>query len=318
MIGGQGNHEHWGQPDVVAGALSNYTAEGCVSYNMLKLTRLLHFHEPDRAELLDYYERTLFNHLLGTQDPRSAHGFACYYTGLSADAVKRQPLNYFPQGDPDVYATDYATFTCDTATGLETPARFGEAIYSRDPGGLHVGLFISSEVRVPGMVLRQVSQLPGSPATLLTVAAGGGWLTIRIRVPGWAAGPLNVTVNGMNFPVTHPAARPAYLSLARYWRTGDEVRVTFPMALSVMPAPDATSVAALTYGPVVLAGLTGAATGPEPARLPVLDLSSLRRVPAGDLAFTGVAAFPGAGAREVQLIPVARVAHQPYTVYWQT
>jgi len=70
-IGGQGNYEHWGPPDVVAGALSNYNCEGCVSYNMLKLTRLLHFHEPGNAAYLDYYERTLVNHLLGTQDPGS-------------------------------------------------------------------------------------------------------------------------------------------------------------------------------------------------------------------------------------------------------
>jgi uncharacterized protein len=318
VIGGQGDHEHWRAPDVVAGALSNYTCEGCVSYNMLKLTRLLHFHEPDRADLADYYERTLVNHLLGTQDPRSAHGFDCYYTGLSADAVKCQPLNYFPHGDPNVYATDYATFTCDTATGLETPARFGEAIYSRDPdGGLRVNQFISSEVRLPSLTLRQVSGLPDEPSTLLTVTGGGGYLPIRIRVPGWAAGPPDVKANYTTGPLTQPAQRPGYLSVTRRWRTGDQVRVTFPMCLTVRPAPDAASVVALTYGPVVLAGLTGAVSARQSARLPVLDLASLRRTPAGDLAFTAVAAFPGVGSREVQLIPVARVAHQPYTVYWR-
>jgi DUF1680 family protein len=318
VIGGQGNHEHWSPPDVVAAALSNYTCEGCVSYNMLKLTRLLQFHEPDRADMADYYERTLVNHLLGTQDPGSAHGFACYYTGLSADAVKRQPLNYFPRGDPGVYATDYATFTCDTATGLETPARFGDAIYARDPdGGLRVSQFISSQVRLPALALRQDSGLPDEPSTLLTITGGGGYLPLRIRVPGWAAGPPDVKVNSMTSPVTQPAARPGYLSIARRWRTGDQVRVTFPVSLTVVPAPDAASVAALTYGPVVLAGLTGAASARLSARLPVLDVSSVRRAPAGDLAFTAVAAFPGTGAREVLLIPVARVAHQPYTVYWR-
>jgi DUF1680 family protein len=321
VIGGQGNGEHWGLPDVVAGALSNYTCEGCVSYNMLKLTRLLHFHEPDRADLPDFYERALVNHLLGTQDPRSAHGFACYYTGLSVNAVKHQPLNYFAHGDPDVYATDYDTFTCDTATGLETPARFGEAIYARDPdGGLRVNQFISSEVSLPGLALRQDSGLPDSPWTLLTVTGGGGYAPVRVRVPGWADGPPEVTVNAMPIAVTIPARRPAYLSITRRWQAGDQVRVTFPISLAVRPAPDAASVAALSYGPVILAGLTGGARGPEPSYLPVLDVSSLRRVPAGrsvPLAFTGSAIFWGAGSRPVQLIPVARVAHQPYTVYWR-
>jgi uncharacterized protein len=52
-IGGAGNYEHFQQPDVVAGQLSNFTCENCVSYNLLKLTRLLHFHEPSRTDLLD-------------------------------------------------------------------------------------------------------------------------------------------------------------------------------------------------------------------------------------------------------------------------
>ena len=54
---------------MVAGALSNYTCEGCVTYNTLRLTRLLHFHDQARTGLLDFYERGLFNQMLGTQDP---------------------------------------------------------------------------------------------------------------------------------------------------------------------------------------------------------------------------------------------------------
>ena len=116
--------EVWGPPDVVAGALSNYNCEGCVSYNMLKLTRLLHFHAPGSAAYMDYSDRTLVNHMLGTQDPGSPHGFVAYYTGLSPGAHKQVPSNYFPGADENVFATDYDTFTCDTATGLETPTRF--------------------------------------------------------------------------------------------------------------------------------------------------------------------------------------------------
>ncbi len=57
VIGGSSDHEHWHAPDVIAGQLSNRTCEGCVTYHMLKLTRLLHFHQQDRTDLLDYYER---------------------------------------------------------------------------------------------------------------------------------------------------------------------------------------------------------------------------------------------------------------------
>ncbi|HEX3488942.1 MAG TPA: beta-L-arabinofuranosidase domain-containing protein, partial [Streptosporangiaceae bacterium] len=119
IIGGSSNHEHWHEPDVIAGQLSNLTCENCVSYNMLKLTRLLHFHQPGRIDLLDHYERTLFNQMLGEQDTDSPHGFNEYYYGLSPGAFKQQPLNYFPRGNPDVYSTNYENFTCDNATGME-------------------------------------------------------------------------------------------------------------------------------------------------------------------------------------------------------
>ena len=146
VIGGAGNYEHFQQPDVVAAQLSNFTCENCVSYNLLKLTRLLQFHNLTRTDLIDYYERTLLNQMLGEQDPTSPHGFNCYYTGLSSGAFKRQPLNYFPDGNPDIYATDYDTFTCDTATGVETEAKFADTIYTRDADGLYVNLFIPSQV----------------------------------------------------------------------------------------------------------------------------------------------------------------------------
>src|SRR6185437_6321645 len=149
VIGGQGNHEHWEPPGVIAAALSNYTCEGCVTYNMLKLTRLLHFHDQERTDLLDDYERALFNQMLGTQDPDSPHGFNLYYTGLSPGAFKQQPTNYFPRGDPDVYSTDYANFACDNAAGMETQAKFADTIYTRDARG---------RVTIPGQQLRRPGQ----------------------------------------------------------------------------------------------------------------------------------------------------------------
>ena len=83
VIGGTSNYEHWHAPDDIAGQLTNRTCENCCSYNMLKLTRLLHFHQPHRTDLLDHYERTLFNQMLASRTRDSAHGFNIYYTGLS-------------------------------------------------------------------------------------------------------------------------------------------------------------------------------------------------------------------------------------------
>ncbi len=215
VIGGVGNYEHFQLPDTVAAQLSNFTCENCVSYNMLKLTRLLHFHQPQRVDMLDYYERTLFNQMLGEQDPTSPHGFNCYYTGLSSGAFKRQPLNYFPQGNPDIYATDWDTFTCDTATGLETQAKFADTIYSRDADGIFVNLFIPSQVKLQNLVLRQDTGFPDDPVIRLSVVAGAATFTLRVRVPKWVAGPPVVSLNGAQLGGLPGAGPTGWITLRR-------------------------------------------------------------------------------------------------------
>jgi DUF1680 family protein len=342
VIGGQGNYEHWCPPDVVAGALSNRTCEGCVTYNMLKLTRLLHFHDLARTDLLDYYERGLFNQMLGVQDPDSSHGFVCYYTGLSAGAFKQQPLNYFPSGDPDVYSTDYANFTCDNATGLETAAKFADTIYSRDARGVYVNLFIPSEVRCAdqGITLRQTTGFPDDPVTRLTVVRGAAPMILRVRVPSWTAGEPTVILNGTRLRGAVLAANPTgaggWVVVSRHWRPGDWLQVTLPMRLAFTPAPDVPSIQAVTYGPVVLTGLYGASYAaadlpPGPgtpaapssaasgaaadtiAPLPVLDTTSIRRVAAQPMTFEATA-----DDQPITMVPVARAQHVPYTVYWRS
>jgi uncharacterized protein len=323
VIGGVGNHEHFQQPDVVAAQLSNFTCENCVSYNMLKLTRLLHFHQPRRVDLIDYYERTLFNQMLGEQDPTSPHGFNCYYTGLSAGAFKREPLNYFPGGNPDIYATDWDTFTCDTASGLETQAKFADTIYTRDADGIYVNLFIPSAVRIRGLVLRQATGFPDDSVTRLSVVSGAATMTLRVRVPNWVAGPPLIRLNGLAIPGPDGPDSPAAASLAaappggwiairRWWRTGDVLEVTLPMRLAFERTPDRPSVLAAIYGPVVLSGVY--ATDPGDLT-PVLDTASVRRTAAQPMAFEAAAK---SHRKPVRLIPVARAAHEYYTVYWQT
>jgi hypothetical protein len=308
VIGGVGNFEHFQLPDTVAAELTNFTCENCVSYNMLKLTRLLHYHQPQRADMLDYYERTLFNQMLGEQDPTSPHGFNCYYTGLSAGAFKRQPLNYFPQGNPGVYATDWDTFTCDTATGLETQAKFADTIYSRDADGLYVNLFIPSQVRSQGLVLQQATGFPDDPVVRLSVISGTATLTLRVRLPKWVAGPPTVRLNG-GLLRNLPAAGPTWIALRRRWRTGDVLEVTLPMQLAVEPTPDHPAVQALVYGPVVLSGVYASDPG---SLTPQLEMASVRRTAAPSMTFEAVADH-----KPITMLPIARAAHQYYTTYFQ-
>jgi uncharacterized protein len=309
VIGGVGNYEHFQLPDTVAPQLTNFTCENCVSYNMLKLTRLLHFHQPQRVDMLDYYERTLFNQMLGEQDPTSPHGFNCYYTGLSSGAFKRQPLNYFPQGNPGVYATDWDTFTCDTATGLETQAKFADTIYSRDADGLYVNLFVPSQVRSQGLVLQQATGFPDDPVVRLSVLAGAATLTLQVRVPKWVAGSPVVRLNGQLLRDLAGAGPSGWIALRRRWRTGDLLEITLPMELAVEPTPDRPAVQALIYGPVVLSGVYGSDPG---SLTPQLEMASIHRTAAPAMTFEAVA-----NRKPITMIPIARAAHEYYTTYWQ-
>jgi uncharacterized protein len=310
IIGGSSNYEHWHEPDVIAGQLSNMTCENCVSYNMLKLTRLLHFHQPERTDLLDHYERTLLNQMLGEQDPDSPHGFNEYYYGLSPGAFKQQPLNYFPHGNPDVYSTNYQDFTCDNATGMETQAKFGDTVYSRGGGALFVNMFIPSELNwaEKGIRLRQVTAFPDQPGTRIEVVAGEADLAVRVRVPGWVAGTATATVNGR--PAGRATRPGSWLDISRRWRAGDRLEVSLPMRLELHPTPDDPAVQAVTYGPVVLNGAYG---DRAITQLPRLDTGSLQV--AGTARLTVQAS---AGGQPVTLIPTARTHHQHYNVYWQT
>lgn len=306
IIGGNSDGEYFHDPDVIAGQLSNVTCENCNSYNMLKLTRLIHFHQPDRIDLLDYYERTLTNQMLGEQDPDSPHGFNIYYTGLCAGAFKQQPS--FMGTDPDVYSTDYDNFSCDHGTGMETQSKFADTVYSRDATGLFVNLFVPSQVSLPGrdLTVRQQTTVPDGQSTRLTIAAGHGPLNLRVRVPSWVSGAARVRVNGA---IVGPAARPgSWLALNRNWAPGDTVDVSLPMALAVHPTPDDPTVRAVTYGPVVLSGEYG-----DRALMPMprLDTSSLTRTSQSPLTFQATA-----DGAPVSLIPIARTHHQHYAVYW--
>ncbi|GHJ40069.1 glycoside hydrolase family 127 protein [Streptomyces sp. TS71-3] len=305
VIGGNSNGEAFHEPDAIASQLSNGTCENCNSYNMLKLTRLVHFHAPDRADLLDYYERTLFNQMLGEQDPNSSHGFNIYYTGVGTGSFKQQPS--FMGSDPNAYSTDYDNFSCDHGTGMETQAKFADTVYTHDDTRLLVNLFIPSQVTwsEKGVTWRQTTGFPDEAGTTLTVVSGSATHPLSVRIPSWASG-AQATLNGRPLPAPAPGSR---LTVDRAWRAGDTVKVSLPMRTTIEPTPDNSRVAAVLRGPVVLAGGYGST---RPTRMPTLDTGSIRET-STPLAFTATA-----DGKAVTLDPIARTHHQYYTVYWTT
>jgi DUF1680 family protein len=226
---------------------------------------------------------------------------------LSPAAFKRQPP--FLGTNPDVYSTNYHNFSCDDATGMETQAKFADTVYSRDTRGLFVNLFVPSEVSwaATGMTIRQSTGFPDEPATHLRVVSGSARMAIRIRLPGWLAGPAQAWVNGE--PLAGPHTPGTWLVIERQWRPGDRVDVSLPMTLALNRTPDEPAVQAVTYGPVVLSGGYG---GVESMFMPGLNPGSVTRVPGRRLRFQATA-----NGRPVALIPIARMQHQHYNVYWR-
>jgi DUF1680 family protein len=113
VTGDNSTSEHFGPPDRLDDRLSAQTCENCNAWNMVRLTSLLFALEP-RAELGDFTERILWNHVLAAQDSRD--GRVCYFLPLESGHVKP-------------YEGLYDRFACCTCSGYDSYARHGEAIY---------------------------------------------------------------------------------------------------------------------------------------------------------------------------------------------
>lgn len=82
----------------------------------------------------------------------------------------------------------------------------------------------------------------------------------------------------------------SYAALKRQWTSGDTVTVKLPMELRTVPAADNPSIAAVAYGPAILSGNYGTSSLTSS---PQLDLSSVRRTGASNLAFTATVRWQG-------------------------
>jgi DUF1680 family protein len=315
---GTSNGEGWlAQPRMMAAELkrSVATAECCCSYNMLKLTRHLYGWKGEPG-YFDYYERALFNHRLGTIQPKT--GYTQYYLSLTPGAWK-------------TFNTEDRSFWCCTGSGVEEYSKLNDSIYWRDDEGVLVNLFIPSELNweEKGFKLRQETKFPEQPGTTITVtAAKPATMAMKLRIPAWTKG-ASVKVNGRAIDVTPTPG--SYLTLTRAWKAGDRVEMSMPMHLSVEAMPDDPKTQAFLYGPIVLAGDLGAEgltdsmivgpNSPRPQRLP-LEVPTFKAsgadpaswIKPGDAPLT----FRTSGqSRDVTLVPLNSLSGKRYSVYWQ-
>ncbi len=218
--------------------------ESCNSYNMLKLTAGL-FRSNPVAKYADYYERTLYNHILSTQHP--THGGYVYFTPA-------RPNHY------RVYSAPNQAMWCCVGTGMENHGKYNEFIYTRGKDSLFVNLFVASELdwREKGVHLRQETTFPYEEQTRLIVTEGSSHFRLFIRYPAWVAdGALTVLVNGLT--VSSSSGPSSYVALDRLWSAGDVVRIVLPMRTTIEHLPHLSTYIAFMHGPILLAAKTGTA-----------------------------------------------------------
>ena len=321
--GGTSNGEGWEtEPGVLSTQLSGYTQEDCTTYNMLKLTRHVFGWTGDPAAA-DYYERALFNGILGSQHPHD--GEKLYYVSLASGLWK-------------LFGTPGQDYWCCTGTMSEAFAKLGDSIYFQDDAGVYVNLFIASELdwSARGVRLVQQTRFPDEAGTTLVVRAPRPVrFALRVRIPYWATSGGSARLNGR--ALDGFAAPGGYCVLDRTWKDGDTVAVTLPMGLHLHAMPDDPSLQAVMYGPLVLVGRLGT-EGLTPAVLRA-EPTKPRTVPEYKSDAVAVPAFQPRGAgpadwitrtgsrslefrtsgqpQDVTLVPFHTLFDERYAVYWK-
>ncbi|NII28451.1 glycosyl hydrolase [Pseudoflavitalea sp. X16] len=244
-IGGNSVREHFHPAsDFSSMVESREGPETCNSYNMLKLTRHLFLTRPSNT-YMDYYERTLYNHILSSQSPTG--GFV-YFTPM-------RPQHY------RVYSQPQEGFWCCVGSGLENHGKYGELIYAHTNNDLYINLFIHStlEWKEKGLKLTQETAFPFEDKSQIRLSlAKPARFTVYVRNPSWVTpGTMRVYVNKKQVAIRPDGG--SYIAINRLWKSNDIISIHPPQHTEVERLPDSSQWVSFVRGPIVLAAATDTA-----------------------------------------------------------
>ena len=277
-MGGVGNGEMFRQPySQITSMCNNVTHWGgheqheptmnetCCAYNLAKLTKDLNCYNPDDARYMDYYERVLYNQIVGSVNPRQYQTVYQYAVGL--DASK-------PWGNETPQAT------CCGGTGVENHVKYQEAAYFVNDNTIWVALYMPTTAnwKQKGVVIHQECQWPAersviriekSPSTLVSYPSSllpppSSKFAMKLRVPYWATEGFDIRLNGKSIARHYQPSSYVEIS-ARRWKSGDVVEVVMPFTRHIDFGPDKQEghwIGAFMRGPLVMAA-TGLKTWDE-------------------------------------------------------
>ncbi len=215
--------------------------ETCCAYNLAKLSKDLNCFRPDDAAYMDYYERLLYNQIIGSLHQHEYKVLYQYAVGLNAS----KPWgNETPQS------------TCCGGTGVENHVKYQEAAYFVASQGkencIWVALYMPTTATwdATKTVIEQECEWPAERSTIRIKKAGKPF-AMKLRVPYWATEGFDVLLNGKSiFSTTigegRAKAQPcSYVEIPlRKWSKKDVVEVVMPFARHLDFGPDKMAIAA--------------------------------------------------------------------------
>ena len=289
VTGEVSDKEHLFKPETQSKHLTGYDGENCCTYNLLKLADRLFTYQPD-SKIADYYERALYNHILGQQDTLTS--MVCYFTPLMTGGYR-------------LYSTRDSSFWCCVGSGFESHAKYQSSIYFHHDKELYVNLFIPSELNWNGTIIRQETTFPESNKTTITASSK---IALKVRYPYWAT---YMKVNGKKVK----ADKDGYVSV----KAIKKAEIEFGMNLHEESTKDDPSRVALLYGPIVLGGRLADVTHPfsNPTKhndYYTFDYGKHADVKLGKVKHLGGLNFESNG---IQIQPFYDLQHCRYVVYWK-
>lgn len=210
-----------GPAHTVAGDIGKRNAESCAAYNMLKVARYLFFIEQKPA-YMDYYERTILNHILGGKSRDLDSG-----TALTPGNCYMYPVNPATQKEYGDGNIGILLLAAPLWKATRVPG-FPSTSTRRINKELYVNLFTASTLdwTDTGLKLAQETNYPEEETSTISItAAPKSAVTFRIRIPAWSKG-AKIEVNGK---AIDGVTAGEYATVAGSWKVGDKIVVTIPL-----------------------------------------------------------------------------------------
>ena len=264
---GQNAGEFWIPPKKMGEYRGERNQEFCTVYNMVRVAEYL-FKWTGDSKYSDYIERCIYNGFLAQQN--AENGMPDYFLSLTTGSKKE-------------WATKTRDFWCCQGTLIQSAAKYPEMIYSVDDDSsiLYVNQYISSvlEERVGEneIKLTQSLSMKGYDAQTLFDEHGTSeksrWrfhfdieilskkgnksISLALRIPEWASGDAELSVNGKIMLVNKNDDKLAngYVIIPSV-KNGAAIDISFVSEVKAERLPDDEGTAAFVDGPIVLAGLT--------------------------------------------------------------